>query len=499
MAANYSQVNYGSKGSDVKTLQELLNNNGYSLAVDGNFGSQTQAAVKDYQQKNNLTVDGIVGNQTWGALTKANNQQTGGATTAANTPTYTKPEYKPSDAVSQAEALLNQQMQQKPGDYQSTWQGQLNDTINKILNREEFSFDLNKDALYQQYADQYTRQGKLAMMDAMGQAAAMTGGYGNSYAQTAGQQTYQGYLQQLNDVVPELYQMQLNQYNQEGQDLYNQYSMLGTQEEQDYGRYRDQVSDYYNQLQQLYDQYNTERNFDYNKYADERDFGYEKYTDDLNYHYQTGRDQVADEQWQKEYDLALQKYKDSKSSGSSSNGSSKGSGSYSAETAAIQKKLVEAGYNITVDGIWGSQTQAAYDKYIASGNTGDNPEEAPETKTENVSKSIETKASSFTTNEDLANYLDGLTSSGSITEDQADALYAQYKQVDKVALNKRSWTLEDDGGLNWFWGVDNNATVKDQYGNTYRLDKLVNALVAEGMSKDEAKAYVKKLQAQLGA
>lgn len=336
----------------------------------------------------------------------------------------------------------------------------------------------------------------------------MTGGYGNSFAQTAGQQTYQGYLQQLNEVVPELYQMQLNQYNQEGQDLYNQYSMLGTQEEQDYGRYRDQVSDYYNQLQQLYDQYNTERNFDYTQYADERDFGYEQYQDDLNYHYQTGRDQVADEQWQKEYDLALQKYKNSKSSSSSSSSSSSNDSSYSGiydngSLTESQVKALQKAIGATVDGKFGSQSkekagglsaEEAYKKYV-----GGSLEEPQQTETQDVSNSIKNKASSFTTNEDLANYLDGLTSSGSITEAQADALYAEYKQVDKVALNKRSWTLEDDGGVNWFWGVDNNATVKDQYGNTYRLDKLVDALVAEGMTKDEAKAYVKKLQAQLGA
>ena len=383
--AKYNQISYGSQGSDVTDLQKLLNQNGYSLDVDGNFGPQTQAAVKDYQQKNNLTVDGVAGDQTWGALTKSNVQQTGGATTAANTPTYTKPEYKPSDAVSQAEALLNQQMQQKPGEYQSTWQGQLNDTINKILNRERFSYDMNSDALYQQYADQYTRQGKLAMMDTMGQAAAMTGGYGNSYAQSVGQQTYQGYLQQLNEVMPELYQMALNQYNQEGQDLYNQYSMLGTQEEQDYGRYRDQVSDYYTQLQQLYDQYNTERNFDYSQYADERDFGYEKYTDDLSYQYQTGRDQVADEQWQKEYDLALQKYKDSKSS---SDGSSY-SGSYdNGSLTESQVKALQEAIGATVDGKYGSQSkekagglsaEEAYKKYV--GDSTDNTEEENESDT----------------------------------------------------------------------------------------------------------------------
>ena len=56
-------------------------------------------------------------------------------------------------------------------------------------------------------------------MDTMGQAQAMTGGYGNSYAQTVGQQTYQGYLQGLNDQVPALYQLALDKYNSEGNQL----------------------------------------------------------------------------------------------------------------------------------------------------------------------------------------------------------------------------------------------------------------------------------------
>lgn len=392
MAAKYRQIDYGAKGSEVKTLQELLNSNGYSLDEDGNFGSQTQAAVKDYQQKNNLTVDGIVGNNTWGALTKATDS-TGSGSSAGNaaTPTYENKTYKPSDAVSQAEALLSQQLSQKPGDYQSTWQGQLNDTINKILNREKFSYDLNSDALYQQYKDQYMQQGNLAMMDTIGQAAAMTGGYGNSYGQSVGQQTYQGYLQQLNDVVPELYQMALNQYNQEGQDLYNQYSLLGTQEEQDYGRYRDEVSDYYTQLQQMYDQYNTERSFDYTQYTDDRDFGYNQYLNELNYKYQQERDKVADDQWQTEYDFALQQYNDSKSSsgssGSSSSSSSKSSSSGSYDNGSLKESEVKAlqkQLGVTEDGKYGPQSKSAagglsaeeaYKKYVGDIETGDNVEE----------------------------------------------------------------------------------------------------------------------------
>lgn len=131
----------------------------------------------------------------------------------------------------------------------------------------------------------------------MGQAAALTGGYGNSYAQTVGQQTYQGYLQGLNDKVPELYQLALGKYQMEGDELMNKYGLLADQEQRDYGRYRDTVADFQNDLNMLQGIYESERGFDYGKYSDDRNFGYNQYVDDRNYEYQLGRDQISDQQW----------------------------------------------------------------------------------------------------------------------------------------------------------------------------------------------------------
>ena len=315
MATTRNQLSYGSQGSDVTELQKLLNNHGYGLDEDGIFGENTKNAVTDFQQKKGLTVDGIVGTNTWGTLDGTYTPSTNTGTTstpAASTTTADKgfqyDDYKESDAVTQAQALLNQQMANKPGAYNSAWQGQLDDVIGQILNRDKFSYDLNADALYQQYANQYATQGKMAMMDTMGQAAAMTGGYGNSYAQSVGQQAYQSYLQQLNDKIPELYQQALNRYQMEGDALYDQYAMLGAQEEQDYGRHRDEMSDWQTELGRLQDQYNAERDYDYSKWTDGRDFAYGQYSDDRAYDYQAGRDQVADEQWQKEYDEAVRQF-----------------------------------------------------------------------------------------------------------------------------------------------------------------------------------------------
>ena len=316
--AIYKQVSYGSQGSDVTELQKLLNQNGYNLSTDGIYGAKTQAAVKDYQSKNGLAVDGIVGNNTWGALTKAQSGSQAASTPATTTPAQTQPstptfeyaDYKPSDTVAQAEALLQQQLAQKPGEYQSTWEGQLNDMIQQILNRDKFSYDLNGDALYQQYRDQYVNQGKLASMDVMGQAAAMTGGYGNSYAQAAGQQAYQAYLQQLNEVVPELYGMALDQYNQEGQALYDQAALMAQMEDQDYGRYRDQLSDYYAELDRRTEDARYQSETDYGRWSDDRNFSYGQFTDDRNYQYQQDRDAIADQQWQKQFDEAQRQYEE---------------------------------------------------------------------------------------------------------------------------------------------------------------------------------------------
>ena len=304
--ANKKQLSYGSSGEDVKNLQLRLNETGnYNLETDGVFGSKTQAAVKDYQQKNGLATDGIVGNQTWSSLDNSGakpatkntttTQQTTTATTQSTQPAYTG--YQQSDTVAQAQQMLHDYMAQKPGEYQSTWQGQLDEIMAQIMNREPLQYDVNSDALYQQYKDQYMAQGQQAMMDTMGQAAALTGGYGNSYAQTAGQQTYQGYLQQLNDKIPDLYQLALSKYQMEGNALADQYAMLGAREDQDYGRYRDSVSDYYTELDRLYNQYNTERDYDYGQYIDDR-----------NYQYQVGRDTVADQQWQTQYDEAVRQW-----------------------------------------------------------------------------------------------------------------------------------------------------------------------------------------------
>lgn len=106
------------------------------------------------------------------------------------------------------------------------------EALQAYLNREDFQYDLNGDALYRQYKDRYTQMGRVAMQDTMGQAAALTGGYGSSYAQNVGQQAYNSYLQQLGDVVPELYQLAYDRYRDKGDRLYKSYQSWAQLEKQ---------------------------------------------------------------------------------------------------------------------------------------------------------------------------------------------------------------------------------------------------------------------------
>lgn len=167
--------------------------------------------------------------------------------------------------------------------YAGTFEDQLKGIYDKIANREAFNYDVNADPLYDIYKDKYIQQGKLAMKDTMGQAAALTGGYGSTYGQQVGQQTYDAYLQNLSDVIPELYGLAYQRYQDEGDDLMNQYGMLGDLRDQEYGQYRDELSDYnYGQEVQrqledmLYSRRINEENTAWNRQQEEAQTAWER-------------------------------------------------------------------------------------------------------------------------------------------------------------------------------------------------------------------------------
>lgn len=61
-------IRRGAHGAVVRTLQKELNQHGFKVAIDGDFGPRTERAVRGFQRKCHLGVDGIVGPRTWKAL-----------------------------------------------------------------------------------------------------------------------------------------------------------------------------------------------------------------------------------------------------------------------------------------------------------------------------------------------------------------------------------------------------------------------------------------------
>lgn len=343
--ASYSTIRNGSRGSSVSELQRLLNQNGYNLDVDGIFGSNTEAAVRDYQRRNSLAVDGIAGNNTWGSLYGGGSSSSGGGsasisgsssshkTTADWLADYegNRPTYTPSDDLNAIRDQLEQFEAQRPGDYQSQYRDQIDSLLDEILNRPDFSYDFNDDPLYQQYKDQYTQQGRLAMQDTMGQAAALTGGFGNSYAQSVGQQAYQGYLQQLNNVIPELQQNAYGMYMDEGNTMRTNLGLLQGMDEMDYGRYRDDVDDYYRDLQYYYNRYNDMSDREYDRYANDLN----AWLADRDYWYNKSQDEQEQSNWEAEFELAADQARGSGSSGGGRGGSSGGGNTVSVPEDAV--------------------------------------------------------------------------------------------------------------------------------------------------------------------
>lgn len=158
---------------------------------------------------------------------------------------------------------------QKPSDYSSQYLPQMDAIMQKYGSQAPFNYDINGDMLYQQMKDQYIRNGQRAMTDAQGQASAMTGGYGSTYAQGVGQQQYNQHLEALNNNIPALYDRQYQQYRDQRGDMLNQFNMAGNLENTNYGQYRDTVGDWKDETGRTYGEFKDSRTFGYNKYLNE--------------------------------------------------------------------------------------------------------------------------------------------------------------------------------------------------------------------------------------
>lgn len=188
------------------------------------------------------------------------------------------------DAFDMFNQYVQQWEQNNPkAEYESKYDPQIDELLSQILNRDDFSYDAMNDPLYQQYAEMYRREGDRAMRDTLAEAASGAGGM-NTYAITAAQQANNYYNSQLNDKIPELYQLAYDMYLNDKESKVQDLGILQNMDATQYGRYRDTINDYYNDKSFAYGVYqdavnqgNWQTNFDYGSTWDKINYNTDNY------------------------------------------------------------------------------------------------------------------------------------------------------------------------------------------------------------------------------
>lgn len=160
------------------------------------------------------------------------------------------------DAMAYADGLL-----QKLNTGRTQYTDELDSLIKDYKNRGSFEYDPNSDMLYQNYLTAMQNAGQMAMKDTMGQAAALTGGYGSSYSTAAANGAYNNYLQTANDNLVNFYNMAMDKYKLDQDKDLQAIELTKLQDDTVYDRLKDAYSANANRAESIYAK-------DYQTYAD---------------------------------------------------------------------------------------------------------------------------------------------------------------------------------------------------------------------------------------
>lgn len=144
----------------------------------------------------------------------------------------------------------------------TSWDDKIFGQVEAIENREKFEYDVDNDQLFQQALASAMNSGKTAMQDTIGQASSLTGGYGSTYATSAGNQAYNEFIEDAYDNLPQYYQMALDAYKAEGEEMYNLLGVYAQMGEQEWNRNVDSFTTALNYG-------NSQRDFEYGVYQDD--------------------------------------------------------------------------------------------------------------------------------------------------------------------------------------------------------------------------------------
>lgn len=221
------------------------------------FGLSVLSLKKDY---NNATTaeQRLLANQAANELRKSYGNYSGGAD-GGSFRLESKLNRRADDLLDQIGSFGSFSYDEAPT-YENAFAQQQKDLLDRILNREDFSWSKETDPQWSSYKKSYLREGDRATANALAQASAASGGRPSSYAVNAATQAGDYYATKLNDVIPTLYQQAyeryLDEYNMKLKDL----NAVNQQEQLDYAKYLDRLG-----------QFNTDRGFAYQNYADDYD------------------------------------------------------------------------------------------------------------------------------------------------------------------------------------------------------------------------------------
>lgn len=243
--------------------------------------------------------------------------------------------------------------------YNSSYQDLIDNTLNEIVNGKTYSYNANEDPLYQQYEELYRKNASMAAEDAQGTAASLTGGYGNTYAEIAGQQTYQNYMDQLNEVALDLENQAYNRHQNDLTNDYNTLNALQNLDSSDYNRYvndlskSEYLSDAYGSL--FANAENSKNYQDETKYNHKQD-GIDNYFKQLSYDLAKKEFELNAEDVRHDNALATRSYEDSLQAAidAMSNG-----------TAGTESEIHKIGDSVDYNDVskWVSQYNSTYDSY----------------------------------------------------------------------------------------------------------------------------------------
>ena len=263
----YSQASTSGNSSAISNAVNLYNQyTGKTSTTNKTTTTKDSYAGTNYHQD---AIDAAIAGD-WDAVVDAlNSRETKVSATGQN---YGKTS---AQIYSELWDLYGQKKSEIP-EYDSQYSSQIDQLLDSILNREEFSYDHMTDPSYQAYADQYKRLGDRAREDTLGNIAAMNGGYASSWAASAASQAQNDYNQQLSDIIPTLYEAAYNRYMDDYNMDVTNLGLLQGMDNTYYDRYRDTVSD--SQWEQEFDYKKEqdkiandqwEQTFDWNKTVDQ--------------------------------------------------------------------------------------------------------------------------------------------------------------------------------------------------------------------------------------